>query len=69
MVAWGMNENKNESNTTDNLLELIGEKNYEIHTTQKEVLATLKQINWAIRVGFLFIMLVISGIIKPGIFG
>jgi hypothetical protein len=36
--------------------------------TQREILSQLKQINWAIRIGFLFIMLVISGIIKPGIF-
>ena len=36
--------------------------------TQKEILKQLKQINWAIRIGFLFIMLVISGIIKPGAF-
>ena len=36
--------------------------------TQQEILKQLKQINWAVRVGFLFIMLVISGVIKPGIF-
>ena len=37
--------------------------------TQEEILKQLKQINWGIRVGFLFIMLVVTGIIKPGIFG
>ena len=37
--------------------------------TQQEILTQLKQINWAIRGGFLFIILVVSGIIKPGIFG
>jgi hypothetical protein len=37
--------------------------------TQLDILSQLKQINWAIRIGFLFIMLVVSGIIKPGIFG
>ena len=37
--------------------------------TQQEILSQLKQINWAIRIGFLFIMLVVAGIIKPGIFG
>ena len=37
--------------------------------TQQEILTQLKQINWAIRGGFLFIMLVVTGIIKPGIFG
>jgi hypothetical protein len=37
--------------------------------TQQEILTQLKQINWAIRIGFLFIMLVVLGIIKPGIFG
>ena len=31
--------------------------------TQQEILKQLKQINWAVRIGFLFIMLVISGII------
>ena len=36
--------------------------------TQQEILKQLKQINWAVRTGFLFIMLVISGVIKPGIF-
>ena len=34
-----------------------------------EIHSTMKQINWGIRVGFLFIMLVVTGIIKPGIFG
>ena len=37
--------------------------------TQLEILSQLKQINWAIRIGFLFIMAVVAGIIKPGIFG
>ena len=37
--------------------------------TQQEILIQLKQINWAVRIGFLFIMAVVSGIIKPGIFG
>ena len=37
--------------------------------TQEEILKQLKQINWGIRAGFLFIMLVVTGIIKPGIFG
>ena len=32
--------------------------------TQKEILNQLKQINWAIRIGIFYIMLVISGIIK-----
>ena len=40
-----------------------------IDQTQEEILKQLKQINWGIRVGFLFIMLVVTGIIKPGIFG
>ena len=30
---------------------------------------TLKAIRWTIAGGFLFIILVISGVIKPGIFG
>ena len=37
--------------------------------TQQEILSQLKQINWAIRIGFVYIMLVVSEIIKPGIFG
>ena len=37
--------------------------------TQQKILSELKQINWAIRIGFLFIILVVTGIIKPGIFG
>jgi hypothetical protein len=36
--------------------------------TQKEILKQLKQINWAVRIGFLFIMLVISGVIRPEVF-
>ena len=36
--------------------------------TQQEILSKLNQINWAVRIGFLFIILVISGVIKPGIF-
>lgn len=37
--------------------------------TQQEILSQLKQINWAIRIGFAFIAAVVAGIIKPGIFG
>ena len=37
--------------------------------TQEEILSQLKQINWAIRIGFLYIMGVISGIIPAGVFG
>ena len=37
--------------------------------TQQEILTQLRQINWAIKGGFLFIILVVTGIIKPGIFG
>ncbi len=35
----------------------------------EEINKTLKAIRWTIAVGFLFIMMVISGLIKPGIFG
>ena len=34
-----------------------------------EIHSTMKAIRWTIAGGFLFIILVISGIIKPGIFG
>ena len=34
-----------------------------------EIHTTMKAIRWTIAGGFLFIILVISGIIKPGIFG
>ena len=34
-----------------------------------EIHSTMKAIRWTIAGGFLFIMLVITGIIKPGIFG
>ena len=47
----------------------IGFSVQQLQKTQEETLKELKQINWGIRIGFLFIILVISGIIKPGIFG
>ncbi|MDA0849386.1 MAG: hypothetical protein O2827_06510 [Verrucomicrobia bacterium] len=39
-----------------------------IETQLIEANKTLKAIRWTVAGGFLFIMLVISGVIKPGIF-
>ena len=50
-------------------LESISRSSSSTAQTQEEILKQLKQINWGIRVGFLFIMLVVTGIIKPGVFG
>ena len=54
---------------TDHINEIIAVNNAQSDQTQQEILSQLKQINWAIRIGFLYIMLVVTGIIKPGIFG
>ena len=54
---------------SDHLNEIVAVNDAQSDQTQQEILSQLKQMNWAIRIGFLYIILVISGIIKPGIFG
>ena len=54
---------------SDHLNEIALENNGQTDQTQQEILSQLKQINWAIRIGFAFIAAVVAGIIKPGIFG
>ena len=66
------NEPKSKESIDHKLQESVGSIGFSVHQlqkTQEETLKQLKQINWGIRVGFLFIILVVTGIIKPGIFG
>ena len=54
---------------SDHVNEVVAVNNAHSDQTQLEILSQLKQINWAIRIGFAFIAAVVAGIIKPGIFG
>jgi len=50
---------------------MSNEKDYRLNQLEKkldDIHATLKAIRWTLAGGFLFIIMVISGLIKPGIF-
>ena len=59
-------EPKSKESIDHKLQESVGSIGFSVHqllTTQEETLKELRQINWGIRIGFLFIMLVAVGIL------
>ena len=64
------NQNETKQQVNQATSEAVSSDNFQpiLHKLD-EIHSTMKAIRWTIAGGFLFIILVISGIIKPGIFG
>ena len=66
----GVSRDAISSSTDQKLDEAVSSDNFQpiLHKLD-EIHSTMKAIRWTIAGGFLFIMLVVTGIIKPGTFG